>query len=230
MVIISRSCAVIQICATQTTFPWENLFKEAHQRLVDKKSTKLSYGTNCWWLFNLNYPVPDQLGEFGLRDRLCFMQGDFLLWHIAGVAVERWRRLFFLTFTVKNILHFIQPDLCSTEVKYVITFFGYHCQKVRWLTNWNYFLLEESAEYVKLLLLIPFQKFDRWTVMHWQASLVICIKEWNPLLYPVMLGLAIFYNNALQYLEWLPKYSMYCISYFQYQNWNSWQNLKCKSS
>lgn len=51
------------------------------------------------------------------------MQEDFLLWHIAGVAVEGWRGLFFLTFTVKNILHFIQLDLCSTEVKYVITFF-----------------------------------------------------------------------------------------------------------
>lgn len=79
--------------------------KEAHQKPVDKKSTELSYGTNCWWLFNLSYPVPDQLGEFGLSERLCVMQGDFLLWHIAGVSVEGWRGLF-LTFAVKNILHF----------------------------------------------------------------------------------------------------------------------------
>lgn len=76
-----------------------------------------------------------------------------------------------------NILHFIGPDLHSTEVKYVIAFFfGLLLPESEMTHQLKLLLLEKSAEYVKLLLLIPFHKFDRWTVMHWQESLVIHIK------------------------------------------------------
>lgn len=55
-------------------------------------------------------------------------------------------------------------------------FFGLSLPESEMTHQLKLFLLKKSAEYVKLLLLIPFQKFDRWTVMHWQESLVIHIK------------------------------------------------------
>lgn len=70
---ISRHVLSLRSVPCKLDFPWKVCSQEAHWKLVDKKSTEFSNGTNGCSFINFIYTVPNQLAENLTQEERCVL-------------------------------------------------------------------------------------------------------------------------------------------------------------